>query len=271
MILRRIGTSFRKQDWSALILELMIVILGVYLGFQATEWGEARGEARLSEAAIDGLVRDFEFADEQTRDLYCFATLSASGVASVAHAIRDGRLEASDSTNFQIGLMAPLGYWYGAPESPTYEELRASGRLGLIESRALRDALRAYQWNVETAQSVVRDASLQRETTYAPLIRHVEWGLAEDAEPPAAFGPIPSLVAQGWDLGAMTNDPQAEIAAWMLLKEETARVSYIANQISLIESVLTELRGVEYTLDDDMLARIQARCDRALRAFESIR
>ena len=34
MILRRLATSIRKQDWFAVVIETLIVVMGVYLGIQ---------------------------------------------------------------------------------------------------------------------------------------------------------------------------------------------------------------------------------------------
>lgn len=40
MILRRITANFRRQDWSAATIELVVVSLGVFIGLQASNWNE---------------------------------------------------------------------------------------------------------------------------------------------------------------------------------------------------------------------------------------
>lgn len=35
MILRRITANFRRQDWTAVAVELLIVVVGVFIGLQA--------------------------------------------------------------------------------------------------------------------------------------------------------------------------------------------------------------------------------------------
>lgn len=42
MILRRLATSIRKQDWFAVIIETLIVVMGVYLGIQLGNWNSSR-------------------------------------------------------------------------------------------------------------------------------------------------------------------------------------------------------------------------------------
>ena len=42
MILRRIITHLRKQEWAAIAIDFLIVVLGVFLGIQLGNWNEAR-------------------------------------------------------------------------------------------------------------------------------------------------------------------------------------------------------------------------------------
>ena len=48
MILRRISTLFKEQNWSAVTIEILVVIVGIFLGMQATNWNDER-KARLEE------------------------------------------------------------------------------------------------------------------------------------------------------------------------------------------------------------------------------
>ena len=44
MILRRLTTAFRKQDWFTVGVETLIVVFGVFIGLQVNNWNEARGD-----------------------------------------------------------------------------------------------------------------------------------------------------------------------------------------------------------------------------------
>ena len=41
MILRRLTTAFRKQDWFTVGVETLIVVFGVFIGLQVNNWNEA--------------------------------------------------------------------------------------------------------------------------------------------------------------------------------------------------------------------------------------
>ncbi len=62
MILRRAVAHVRDQDWTSIVVELVIVVLGVFLGLQANLWNEARVDAARREQIIDGLVTNLDDA-----------------------------------------------------------------------------------------------------------------------------------------------------------------------------------------------------------------
>jgi len=53
MILRHVIKHFREQEWTAIFLDFLIVVVGVYVGLQVQNWNEARLE-RKAEAAFLG-------------------------------------------------------------------------------------------------------------------------------------------------------------------------------------------------------------------------
>lgn len=58
MILRRFAAGMRRQDWAAVAVELVIVILGVFIGLQADNWNQARADTRLGQDYVKRLTRD---------------------------------------------------------------------------------------------------------------------------------------------------------------------------------------------------------------------
>ncbi|HEV7490046.1 MAG TPA: hypothetical protein VGO25_04525, partial [Rhodanobacteraceae bacterium] len=50
MILRRFTAGMKRQDWSAVAIELIVVIAGVFIGLQASNWNQ---EVENDKRAID--------------------------------------------------------------------------------------------------------------------------------------------------------------------------------------------------------------------------
>ena len=44
MILRRIASAITNQNWFQVIIEIFIVVIGIFLGLQVSDWAEDRAE-----------------------------------------------------------------------------------------------------------------------------------------------------------------------------------------------------------------------------------
>ena len=54
MMLRRFSRSLQQQNWTEITIEFVLLVAGVYLGIQVSNWNESRLE---SEQAADNLQR----------------------------------------------------------------------------------------------------------------------------------------------------------------------------------------------------------------------
>ena len=48
MIIKRLAEQFRSQNWFALGAELIVVVVGIFLGLQADSWHKKHGQPYLS-------------------------------------------------------------------------------------------------------------------------------------------------------------------------------------------------------------------------------
>ena len=53
MILRRFAEALKQQNWSAVAIEFVLLVLGVFLGIQVANWNETRREHTLEAEYID--------------------------------------------------------------------------------------------------------------------------------------------------------------------------------------------------------------------------
>ena len=60
MILRRITEHVRAQNWFAVAVEFVIVVVGVFVGLQAQDWSTARAEQKAERAAIERLIVEYK-------------------------------------------------------------------------------------------------------------------------------------------------------------------------------------------------------------------
>ncbi|MEQ9315076.1 MAG: hypothetical protein RLN72_04435 [Henriciella sp.] len=143
MILQRLATSIRKQDWFTVLIETLIVVLGVFLGLQVNNWNEA-SQAHSREAIIlEQLATEFTAAVEQTKrasdrnDILLDATRKVLGI------VRAGQ-EPKDGAGFLESLELAGSFVAGPPEPVTLTELLSTGGLSALSSADLRTALVQY-------------------------------------------------------------------------------------------------------------------------------
>ena len=59
MQIRRLARHFQRQDWSAVLLELVVVVVGIFLAFQVDRWYEDRKLQSQSFERISALIAEF--------------------------------------------------------------------------------------------------------------------------------------------------------------------------------------------------------------------
>ena len=59
MLLRRISKHVKDQNWFAVGIDFVIVVVGVFIGLQVTEWGQARADRVNERAALERLVVEY--------------------------------------------------------------------------------------------------------------------------------------------------------------------------------------------------------------------
>jgi hypothetical protein len=165
MLLRRVLLRFRNQEWTAIGIELSIVVAGVFIGIQAANWNEARVErelvrGHLSEIAQD-LQRHLDFAEELERS----ARLRIAAVDYIYHEAFRTRLP-TRLILAKVPWDAPVAEPFPADQLDNlmgavnlvrvsvrsrngYESLISSGRLALLRNRELARKIQTYYGNYD--------------------------------------------------------------------------------------------------------------------------
>lgn len=154
MILRRLSTAIRKQDWFTVLVETLIVVLGVFLGIQLGNWNAARSEQAQVETYLEQILIDLETDMETGRRGVMFS----DGIDESAErliAVAEGRPGADDITDTDLVAAVPeAGYAYlPYGTSGTYEEMISTGALGHLRDLELkRDLANYYSWLMAARQ-----------------------------------------------------------------------------------------------------------------------
>ncbi len=171
MILRRLTQHIKDQNWFAVGLDLAIVIVGVFLGFQVSAWNEDRAD-RATIALQLAEVRDDLEADLAALEVVLdnsmwryaaaeYLLVEIGGEDSLADVVLAFESPVDLSRLPEISpddhptLLARVNIIYSAAGQRTgYESLVNAGNLRLISDRDLRVAIQRYYAGYETLQHV---------------------------------------------------------------------------------------------------------------------
>jgi len=144
MIVRNLAQRLRNHDWLVVAIELVVVMLGVFIGLQASNWNQARQD--------DARGRDYlqRFDDDLTAEIVLLrqtrafqAQVTAYGVGAVAWA-EQGTLIDGSAWKTLLAYYHASQIWPFRQRNATIREILSSGDLRLIRDAALRTRITGH-------------------------------------------------------------------------------------------------------------------------------
>ncbi|MEZ6001216.1 hypothetical protein [Hyphomonas sp.] len=132
MLLRRFTEHVKAQNWTAVALDFVIVVLGVFIGIQVSNWNAANGERRALDRYMEAVASDIR---SDIVELTRVETEAQQRVTAAAYVLRKaGAPDLNDVLSF-------------APANPTANDMFAGSENFLIpDQEALPDADRNRLW-----------------------------------------------------------------------------------------------------------------------------
>lgn len=135
MLLRRITESLRSQNWTAVCLDLAIVILGIFLGMQVSQWYENRQEIALADSILDRLQAEFDEISAQATAAVRFHQDEIVALEVVRRSLRNGALAPGDEARFREALRDAMSYELGPSRSVRRKSPRHPGSRSILTRR----------------------------------------------------------------------------------------------------------------------------------------
>lgn len=164
MILRRVISHVRNQEWTAIFLDFLIVVLGVFIGIQFSNWNDARLH-ELSERVYIERIREDLLANQN--DLHqrvsYFQQTRSHGLAT---------LDALDRPTDSLGVQFLIDVYQASQIVPrvvgrdTYEEILSVGANSAISDVDVRKRIANFYSSINAQLSTIRGV-----TAYRDLIR----------------------------------------------------------------------------------------------------
>jgi hypothetical protein len=150
MILRRVIKHFRNQEWTAIFLDFLIVVVGVFVGLQVSNWNAAQESKRTAGEYISRIQEDLlANQKDMRRRIEYFEWVKQ-------HAL--GVLAALEHPPEKLGEQFIIDAYQASQSLPrrvgrdTYDELLSVGGINTIRSLIVRQRLAQYYRAMYTSE-----------------------------------------------------------------------------------------------------------------------
>ena len=138
MIIKRIASSFKKQDWFVTTVEVFIVIIGIFLGLQVNEWNDARKANNEGQLYLVNLKNDLTTSVERINKALVAKELIKNSLTELA-ALKTKDFESiNENTLDKLILEGLFETGVHIIERDVYDNMNALGKFNLIKSEKLK-------------------------------------------------------------------------------------------------------------------------------------
>lgn len=141
ILLRRMMQHVRTQNWFAVFLDFVIVVVGVFIGIQVANWNEGRIDRQSERRVLEQL-----FEEAQVASGYIALIIHRAEIMQVDREAAEAMLRGitPERGNPEAGLASMSTFRAMTPLRAAFDQLTASGEITLVRSSDIRDAVTLY-------------------------------------------------------------------------------------------------------------------------------
>lgn len=237
MILRRITKHVSDQNWFAVALDFFIVVVGILIAFQITNWNEAQKEDTLEHQYLERLRDDIAISAKQARVRIANQEEKLASQRILLKALNSCTLD--DETRpdvvdgiFRIGQFEPPSLVRGV-----IDELQSTGRMGIISNIDLRRELTELL-DEQQSHSDVRAYIVER---FSPPVTYIDARQVINLPDGETYWPDFNPDWMSFDFPTLCEDPLYLGAVSSIQFATTVTVSGQKQMLVLFEAFLSSL------------------------------
>lgn len=250
MILRSVMSHVRNQQWAAIVLDFIIVVVGVFIGIQVSNWNEAQADKRLGVEYVQRLSADIHTDLARNRGYVAYYSAVLEAVEYTNELLSDPN---ADPEALVVSAYRATEVNFGKMIRATWDQIISSGHLGLLPNAVIDSGLADY-FGGNLAKQVSEEI---RTSSYRRTVR----------------GIIPIDVQQAIRAGCSdVRDDALNIVGFMQdcnLAVETADLRKIADDLRNDPAVIVNLRN-QYSAVTSATLNLGGSVLVLERAFESL-
>jgi len=164
MLLRRLTQHVKTQNWFAVFIDFIIVVIGILIAFQITEWNEKRAEKIRINEQLSGFRKELVLARDDIQSLKAYYQDRVASVAELRQRLKD-QTDFSMTEFNRLAVSSLRGSGLGI-SFRAHEEMVTTGSISKVTNETLRELL--YQW--DTMLAGIKSADNILENVRASLI-----------------------------------------------------------------------------------------------------
>ena len=161
MLPRRIANNLKDQNWTAIGVELLVLVIGVFMGLQVDNWNDSRIERNAVKTYYDRLIQDLRTNEHslQSHQAY-YQNVKANGEAALS-ALQTAQNNLDEQ--FLIEAYQATQIWHTVFNRAAFEEILSVGEMNTIPDIEARERLANYYVAADAISFQLRDTNTYRE------------------------------------------------------------------------------------------------------------
>ncbi len=168
MILRRLSEAISRQEWSTIAIELVILVVGIFIGLQVDDWNSNRQDRSDELQYVQRLHEDVLLADRLTQRVRDRLLERLEAIKSGADVLFGHTDRASLLAEECTAVSASNLFRTNAPPLAAFDELVGTGRLEIIRDAELLSALISLEQYRTALAALVATTSADSTLVFLP-------------------------------------------------------------------------------------------------------
>jgi hypothetical protein len=141
MILRKFKQHIEAENWFAVSVDFLVIVVGIFVGLQVEGWNQSRKDSQVEIYYLERMMEDMEVTIDLNYEQINRLEGMAFNTNVVLTSILVCKIPPDDADTFAFGLFQLAKFTSQALITNTFTELIDTGNLNLISSRKLRQAI----------------------------------------------------------------------------------------------------------------------------------
>ena len=156
MILRRLAEAIRTQSWFTVVIEVLVVVVGIFIGLQVDDWSKYRQDRVDEQHYLERLHEEMLNAEKLSARVLDRRITRLDVVLDILEAMPTDS-ERTGLTVLECETLSSMHFFNVAVSGlSAAEELTASGRMGILRDGDLRAALGALKQSHDATNTYIR-------------------------------------------------------------------------------------------------------------------